>query len=64
MLITAIGVPMGENILNFIGNQKLWWYVLNFISILFMLKIDVCFISGTLSAKICNLSSVRLDILS
>ena len=44
MLIANIGVPMVDNVLTFIGNQKLCGYVLGFLSILYMLKIDVCFI--------------------
>ena len=62
MLIGAIGVPMVENILTFIGDQKLYRYVLSFVSILFMLKIHMCFITRVLLAKICNPLSVRLDI--
>ena len=62
MLSAAIGVPMVKNILTVIGDQELCGYVLSFISILFMLKIDTCFISGILLAKICNPSSVRLGI--
>ena len=40
MLITAIGV---ENILTFMGDQKLCGYDLSFVNVLFILKIDVSF---------------------
>ena len=62
MLIAAIEVPVVKNILIFIGDQKLCGYVLSFVSVLFMLKIDTCFISRILLAKLYNPLSVRLEI--
>ena len=62
MLITANGVPMVENILTYMGDQKLCSNVLSFVNILFILKIDPCFISRFLLAKTSNLLSVRLDV--
>ena len=46
MLIATIGVPMVKNILTFIGDLKLCGYDLSFVTLLFMLKTDTCFISG------------------
>ena len=40
-LITAIGVPMVENISTFIVDQKLCSYVPSFVNVLFILKIDL-----------------------
>ena len=55
-------VPNVENILTFIEEQiLLLGYVQTFVNVIFMLKIDICLISGILWAKSCNLSSVRLD---
>ena len=48
LLIAAIGVPEVKNIFTFIEDQKLCGYVLNFVNVLFMLKIDTCFISRIL----------------
>ena len=61
ILIGAIRVPTIENILAFTGDQKLCGYVLSFVNILFILKIDTCFISGILLTKTFNPLSVRLD---
>ena len=41
-------VPMVENVFTFIKHQKLLGYVLSFVNMLFMLQIDICFISGIL----------------
>ena len=41
-------VPMVENVFTFIEYQKLLGYVLSCVNVLFMLKIDICFISGIL----------------
>ena len=54
MLTATIEVPMVKNILTFTEDQKLCGYVLHFISILFMLKIDTHFISRILLARTCN----------
>ena len=62
ILIAATGVPMVKNVLTFINDQKLWGYVLSFVNMLFMLKIDKCFISRILLPKTCNLLPVRLDV--
>ena len=59
--IADVEVPMVENIFNFIEDQKLLGSALSFVSVLFMLKIDICFILGILVATFCSLSSVRLD---
>ena len=62
MLINAIGEPMVKNILTFMGDQKICGNVLRFVNVLFILKIDMCFISRILLARICNPLSLRLDI--
>ena len=56
-----VEVPMVENIFSFIEDQKLLGYVLGFVNMLFMLKIDISFISAILWFKSCNLSFMRLD---
>ena len=45
MVITGIGVPMVESILTFRGDQKLGVNDLSFVTILFILEMDPCFIS-------------------
>ena len=35
MLIIATGVPIVKNILTFKGDQKLCWYVLSFVNVLY-----------------------------
>ena len=61
IIITVIGIPVVENTLKFVDDQKLGGNDLSFINILLILKMDTCFISGISFAKACNLSSVRLD---
>ena len=41
MMITAIGVPMVENILTFMGDQKLGGNDLRFVNLLFILATDM-----------------------
>ena len=60
-MIPVIKVPMVGNNLTSVDNQKLGGNDLIFINVLFMLKTDICFISGILLAKFCKLSSVRLQ---
>ena len=62
MMIAIIGVPMVENNLTSVDDQKLCGNNLIFINVLFMLKTDMCFLSGILLAKSCKLSSVRLEV--
>ena len=62
MMITAIGVLMVENILTFMGDQKLGGNDLNLVIVLFILKKDTYFIPGILLAKDSSLLTVRLDI--
>ena len=61
MMITAVGKPMVENILTFMGDQKIGRNDLVCINILFMLKMNICFISGILLAKASSLLSVKPD---
>ena len=61
-IISAIGVPMVENILTFIGAQELGRNGLSFVNIIFILKMDTCFISGILLAKASSPLSVRVGI--
>ena len=49
IIITVIGVPMVENNLTFMGDQKLGSNGLNFVNGLFILKMDTCFISVFIS---------------
>ena len=60
-LSAVIEVPMAKMFLLSIKDQKPWRHVLSFVSVLFMPKIDTCFISKILLAKSWNLSSTRLD---
>ena len=62
IMISANEVPVVKNILTFMGDQKLGGNDLSFVNVLFILKIDTCFISGILLAKIFNPSSIKLDI--
>ena len=57
-----IEVPMVENNLNFVDDQKLGGNDLSFVTVLIILKMDTCFIQGISLAKVSSLSSVRLDI--
>ena len=59
--IADADIPMVENVSTFIEDQKLLRSVLSFVSVLFMLKIDICLISSILLAKFYNLSSMILD---
>ena len=52
---------MVGNNLTSMDDQKLGGNDLIFINVLFMLKTDICLISGILSAKFCKLSSARLE---
>ena len=60
-MITIIGVPVVENNVTLVDDQKLGGNDLSFVNVLFMLKTDTCFILGILLAKFCMLSSVRLE---
>ena len=62
MMITAIGVPKVENIITFMGDQKLGGNDLSFVNVPFILKRDTCFNSGILLAKASSPLSVSLDI--
>ena len=48
MTITAIGVPIAEHFLTFMVSQKLGVNDLISVTILIILEIDTCFISGIL----------------
>ena len=50
---------MVENVFTFIEDQNLLGSVLSFVSVIFILKIDICFISHILLAQFFDLSSVR-----
>ena len=56
----VIGAHVVEKNLNFVDDQKLGGNDLSFVNVLFILKMDTCFISGISLAKACHLSSVRL----
>ena len=43
-----VEVPMVENVFTFIEDQKQLGYVLNFVNVIFMIKIDICLISEIL----------------
>ena len=51
MKITVVGVPMVENILTLMGDQKLGINDLSFVKVLFKLKMETCFTSGILLAR-------------
>ena len=42
MIITAIGVPMVENILTFMGHQKLGINYPSFVKVPFILELETC----------------------
>ena len=62
MMITAIGVPIVENIWTFRRDQKLGGNDLSFVNVLFILEMDTCFISGILLGKVSSPLSVKLNI--
>ena len=49
-LIAATGLPIVKNVFSFIKDQELGGYVLSFVSLLFMLKMNTCLISRILLA--------------
>ena len=53
---------MVENILTFMGDQKLGGNDLSFVNVLLLLNVDMCFNSGILLAKASSPLSVRFDI--
>ena len=61
IMIVIIGMPMVENSLTFVDNQKVGGNDLILVKVLFMLNTDMCFISHILLAMLFKLSSVRLD---
>ena len=61
-MITTIRVPMVENILTFMGDQKLGVNDLNSVNVLFILEMYTCFISGILLARASSPLSVRFNI--
>ena len=62
MMIAATGIPMVENILAFMGYQKLGVNDLRSVNILFILEMDACFIFGILLARAFSPLSVRISI--
>ena len=62
IIINVVGIPMVENILTFMGDQKLGINDMNFIQVLFILEMETYFISGILLARASILLSVRLNI--
>ena len=62
MIITAVRVPMVENILIFMGDQKLGINDVSFVKVLFILEMETCFISGMLIASASSPLSERLNI--
>ena len=63
-MITTICVPMVENILTVIGDQKLGVNDLSFVNMLCILKMGACFTSRILLARASSPLSVRLNILT
>ena len=61
MIITVTGVPLIEMNLTLSDDQEVIGIDLSFVKVLFMLNTDMCFILGILVARICNLSSFRLE---
>ena len=62
-MINTIGIPMIENILTFMGDQKLGVNDLSSVNVVFILKMDTCFISGILLANASSPLPVWLNIL-
>ena len=61
MIITVTGVPIAEMNLTLLDDQEVIGTDLRFGRVLFMLNMDMCFILGILLARVCNLSSFRLE---
>ena len=47
--------------LTLLDDQEVTGIDLSFVKVLLMLNTDICFISGILLARLCNLSSFRLE---
>ena len=60
-VIVVIGVPMLDNNLISVNDQKVDANELFLVKVLFMLNTDMCFMSRILLAMLFKLSSVRLD---
>ena len=61
IIIAIMGVSMVEKSWTFVDDQKVGGNDIILVKVLFILNIDMCFISGILLAMLFSLSSVRLD---
>ena len=62
IIITVTGIPIVEMNLILLDDQEVVCIDLSFVKVLFMLDMDICFILGILFARLCNLSSFRLEV--
>ena len=62
ILVTTVVVAMADNILIFMGGPKISVNDLSFVTVLFILEMEMCFISGIFLVKASSLMSVRLNI--
>ena len=52
---------MVEMNLTLLGDQEIIFIDLSFVKVMFILNRDMCFISGILLARVCNLMLFRLE---